>query len=948
MSEQGVSRRAFLGWSAAAGVGALMTGGVIAGGGVAQAALAGIDDRLAAGTGWRDYLGALDLTWQKMPTGFYEGPFLGNGGLGTAVYQRSGTTGLSFTLGDSRVRDHQTVNTDPVWGKARLPIGFLTLTTAGTITSVDLRLSLHNAELSGFVHTSTGSLAVRAFVHATTDVLVVSTVVAAGTETATWAFTWQPAVSPRVGFFTKPTNLVANPAAVVTTNASGGTCVQDLASGGRTETRWTTRTEADGVTKTLVATVAHSTDHTASTTASNTMTAAAASTLDQLGTAHRTWWNTFYPKSFISVPDAKLQSFYWIQLYKMASATRAGRPVLSTSGPWLEPTPWPATWWNLNVQLEYWAINGSDHLELDSLRTALENGGPGLLASTPTAYRSDSLVMAGQSQEDMQSRIPAIPGASGAEVGDLTWALHNAWLAYRHTMDDNYLRNTVFPLLRKAINFYLHFLAKDAGGVYHLPKTYSPEYADTRDCNYDLALIHWGCKTLLAAADRLDITDTLASKWQDVLDNLVTPPQDATQGLWIGADSKLTSSHRHYSHLLGFYPLYNYDVTTNTAHRTLLETSVKHWLSFTGALYGYSFTGSGSMYASLGDGTKALTQLNTLVNNWAKPNTMYQEAGPVIETPISAAQTLHDMLLQSWGDKIRVFPAVPPTWADVTVHNLLTEGAFKVSASRKAGVTEWVRIKSLKGEPCKVVASGFGGAITVQSVGSTPTVTWSQDTAGVITINLTAGQEVAITRSTATPTMTVAPVITPTTASWGLLPASGGTPVTLAYNNDGISWNTARNNGNVDGSGYTYPAEEMPTPGIFVSGGINWKFPSYANGQNNNVTGTGQVITVPAGRYTELHVLGAATAGSATGTVTLTYTDNTTATATLSLTDWGNKPAYGEQVAVLTTHRHSSTADHSLKVRLFHQKLTIPGTVNLKSITLPVQSRYHIFAITVR
>lgn len=30
---------------------------------------------------------------------------------------------------------------------------------------------------------------------------------------------------------------------------------------------------------------------------------------------------------------------------------------------------------------------------------------------------------------------------------------------------------------------------------------------------------------------------------------------------------------------------------------------------------------------------------------------MYKEAGPVIETPLSGAQCIHDMLLQSWGGK---------------------------------------------------------------------------------------------------------------------------------------------------------------------------------------------------------------------------------------------------------------------------------------------------------
>ena len=72
---------------------------------------------------------------------------------------------------------------------------------------------------------------------------------------------------------------------------------------------------------------------------------------------------------------------------------------------------------------------------------------------------------------------------------------------------------------------------------------------------------------------------------------------------------------------------------------------------------------------------------------------MYKESGPVIETPLSAAQSIHDMLLQSWGGKIRIFPAIPATWKDIAYSGLRTEGAFKVSASRKQGKTQFIHIK---------------------------------------------------------------------------------------------------------------------------------------------------------------------------------------------------------------------------------------------------------------
>ncbi len=67
------------------------------------------------------------------------------------------------------------------------------------------------------------------------------------------------------------------------------------------------------------------------------------------------------------------------------------------------------------------------------------------------------------------------------------------------------------------------------------------------------------------------------------------------------------------------------------------------------------------------------------------------------------------MLIQSWSDPaldesgpIRLFPAVPSEWPDIEFHNLRTEGAFLVSAKRSRGITEWIHIKSLAGEPCRV------------------------------------------------------------------------------------------------------------------------------------------------------------------------------------------------------------------------------------------------------
>ena len=219
--------------------------------------------------------------------------------------------------------------------------------------------------------------------------------------------------------------------------------------------------------------------------------------------------------------------------------------------------------------------------------------------------------------------------------------------------------------------------------------------------NFDLALLRWGCRTLLEIDSTLKINDPLRSRWREVATRLTAYPTDST-GFLMGRGLPLATSHRHYSHLLMLYPLYDVNVEQPGA-RPLMEKSLAHWQGLKGALQGYSCTGAASIAAALGHGDEALRYLNGLwTAGFLTPNTLYQEQGPVIEMPLSAAQAIHDMLLQSWGGKIRVFPAAPTAWADASYQHLSAEGGFLVSAARRGGRTRFVTITSRTGGPCLV------------------------------------------------------------------------------------------------------------------------------------------------------------------------------------------------------------------------------------------------------
>jgi alpha-L-fucosidase 2 len=410
-------------------------------------------------------------------------------------------------------------------------------------------------------------------------------------------------------------------------------------------------------------------------------------------------------------------------------------------------------------------INGSNHRELDAVTATFREYHANLESNVQPAYRdgtSYALCHPGDRMLRPGPRYVGVPGVSPNDhTGNLTWSMHNVWLAYRHSMDESVLREVLYPILTKAINYYARFLVEGNDGRLHLPETRSPEYANASDATYDLSLIRWGCRTLLDSADRLRIDDPLKARWQDILTRLV-PYHRNEQGVMIGADVPLAESHRHYSHLLWLYPL----------QESLDRVSFDHWASMRERWHGYSFAAASSMETLFGNPEDALSYLRffidgNVVDNCAlTPNTMYREGSNLaIESPLAAAQSVLDMVIQSHGGVVKVFPAVSSTWAEASVEGLRAQGAFVLDASRRDGRTEWIRIRSEAGEPL-AVQHGIEGKIEVRSEYGRPI---PHQGAGTITIPLRRGETAVITRKGAHPSLRSRDVpANATDPAWGL------------------------------------------------------------------------------------------------------------------------------------------------------------------------------------
>ncbi|WP_438860865.1 GH92 family glycosyl hydrolase [Amycolatopsis solani] len=177
-------------------------------------------------------------------------------------------------------------------------------------------------------------------------------------------------------------------------------------------------------------------------------------------------------------------------------------------------------------------------------------------------------------------------------------------------------------------------------------------------------------------------------------------------------------------------------------------------------------------------------------------------------------------------------------------------------------------------------------------------------------------------------------------------------------NNAGISPDSDSGAANFDGGGWSYSADALAaagaTPGGTVtSDGIKFTWPSFPAGDPDNVVAGGQTVNVSgSGR---LALLGSASNGNASGTLTVTYTDGTKSTATIGFSDWtlgggGAQPSFGNRIVLSTPYRNAAGSDpQQIRTMVFGTNpITLDAGKTVASVTLPDNvngGALHVFAI---
>jgi alpha-L-fucosidase 2 len=258
---------------------------------------------------------------------------------------------------------------------------------------------------------------------------------------------------------------------------------------------------------------------------------------------------------------------------------------------------------------------------------------------------------------------------------------------------------------------------KSNDGMRKLPISSSPEIFNNSSkawfpeiSNFDLSLIRWTFEKASELAKELFLADE-AKKWEQILTEWPGYTTDNHTGLMFAPGIPYNQSHRHFSHLMAFHPLGLIDYSNGDSDKAVIDSTLST-LRKVGPDWwcGYSYSWLGNLYARAQDGEKAAEALKTFATCFCLPNSFHVNGDQTktgkskytyrpftLEGNFAFAAGIQEMLIQSHTGIVKIFPAIPENWMNVSFKNLRTEGAFLVSAEMHEGMINSVSIFSEKG-----------------------------------------------------------------------------------------------------------------------------------------------------------------------------------------------------------------------------------------------------------
>lgn len=446
--------------------------------------------------------------------------------------------------------------------------------------------------------------------------------------------------------------------------------------------------------------------------------------------AHLEYWDKYWAQSSVTLPDSILQKQYQNEMYKFASTTREHSYPISLQAVWTADNgklpPWKGDYHHdLNTQLSYWPAYTGNHLtEGMGYLNTLWNQRDTYKRYTRQYFGTEGM------------NIPGVCTLTGEPMGGwiqysmsqtvAAWLAQHFYLHWKYSADRTFLKERAYPFL-KDVAIYLEQVSEvTPEGVRKLEFSSSPEVFDNSlqawfsdMTNYDLAMMHFLFKAAAELAHELNLTDE-SSHWTALEAQLPDYDVDEEGCLTFAKGYPYNESHRHFSHAMAIHPMGLIDWSDGEKSQHIIRATLKR-LDEVGPDYwtGYSYSWLANMKARAFDGKGAAQALRTFAECFCLKNTFHANGDQTqsgksrftyrpftLEGNFAFASGIQEMLLQSHTGTIRIFPALPEEWKDVSFEGLRAMGAFLVSAQMEGGEITRVRIYSEKGGMLKIARPG--------------------------------------------------------------------------------------------------------------------------------------------------------------------------------------------------------------------------------------------------
>ena len=418
--------------------------------------------------------------------------------------------------------------------------------------------------------------------------------------------------------------------------------------------------------------------------------------------------------------------------YLLISSSRTKGVPANLQGLWTPHlwSPWRGNYtMNINLEENYWPAFVANLAEMAEpldgfIHSLAENGRYtaknfyGVDKGWCASHNSDLWAMTNPVGEKRESPMWSCWNMGGA------WLVETLWERYLFTQDENYLKNTAYPLMKGAADFCLRWLIDNPnhpGELITAPST-SPENVYVTDKGYrgvtcyggtaDLAIIRELLLSVVAAG--VLCGDNVAA-YKTALDKLhpYTIGKNGDLNEWYYDWEDPDPTHRHQSHLIGLYP--GHHVTAPELQKACEQTLIQKGDETTGWSTGWRI----NLWARLHNAEKAYQIYGKLLTpvaperggapNYSSgggtyPNLMDAHPPFQIDGNFGGTAGVCEMLMQSTYDKgnatIELLPACPKQWSEGEVSGLCARGGCEVSFEWKGGSVRSATLKARK--KCKV------------------------------------------------------------------------------------------------------------------------------------------------------------------------------------------------------------------------------------------------------